>query len=59
MTMWDGWTRPVDYEKERVDRLLKEQGKSINDLIIQVKNLTKKVEEFLDNSSTFSVKFFT
>ena len=52
MTMWDGWPGPVDYEKERVDRLLKEQGKSINDLIIQVKNLTEKVEELSKNSST-------
>ena len=48
--MWDGGPGQVDYE--RVDRLLKEQGKSINDLIIQVKNLTNKVEELSKNSTT-------
>lgn len=50
MAMWGGWPGPVDYEKKRLDEIIQEQGKTINNLSMRLKQL----EDKLNNSLTIS-----
>jgi hypothetical protein len=48
MAMWDGWPGPVDYQKQQFDKTLQEQGKTINNLSMRLKQLEDKLNSLLN-----------
>lgn len=47
MAMWDGWPGPVDYQKQQFDKTLQEQGKTINNLSMRLKQAEDKLNSLL------------